>query len=326
MSIKYKCHRCDVFDTKHYSDIKKHFNRKHPCKKIDKYMFLSDDQALILSLMQYYDNIHVISMNDIEHLSSNIMDKNKNELFKELDNSEKNKSKICKYCNNEFPLLMEMKKHIILDCFYNELLKREEDKNKKETQISTNNSYNNCINSNSINTLNNVNNNNNNITNNIFLDINRPISFDKEWDISKISKSERTDIIGSTYMYTTLLEEILKNDLNLNVIIDKDKDSGMVYKDNKYTYMNIKDIVANTMEKLNSQLIDINKGQTHLYQEIINFTRQMINKKYIDFNKDTNIQEGVKNCISNIYENKKTDALNMAKNTYDKNKIIFNGF
>jgi hypothetical protein len=52
----------------------------------------------------------------------------------------------------------------------------------------------------------------------------------------------------------------------------------------------------------------------------------MINKKYIDFNKDTNIQEGVKNCISNIYETKKTDALNVAKNTYDKNKIVFNGF
>ena len=29
-------------------------------------------------------------------------------------------------------------------------------------------------------------------------------------------------------MYTELLEEILKNDINLNVIIDKEKDSGNI--------------------------------------------------------------------------------------------------
>ena len=30
--------------------------------------------------------------------------------------------------------------------------------------------------------------------------------------------------------YNTELEEILKNEINLNVIIDKDSDSGLVYK------------------------------------------------------------------------------------------------
>jgi len=31
-------------------------------------------------------------------------------------------------------------------------------------------------------------------------------------------------------MYTNLLTEILKNEINLNVIIEKDNDSGIVYK------------------------------------------------------------------------------------------------
>jgi len=48
-------------------------------------------------------------------------------------------------------------------------------------------------------------------------------------------------------MYTELLEEILKNDINLNVIIDKDNDSAMVYKNSvdKYIQMKLKDIISN---------------------------------------------------------------------------------
>jgi len=51
----------------------------------------------------------------------------------------------------------------------------------------------------------------------------------------------------SQFMYTELLEEILKNDINLNVIIDKEKNSGMVYKNNidKYIQMKLKDIISN---------------------------------------------------------------------------------
>ena len=37
--------------------------------------------------------------------------------------------------------------------------------------------------------------------------------------------------------YTRLLEEILNDEINLNVIIDKEKDSGMVYKNDIDKYI-----------------------------------------------------------------------------------------
>lgn len=46
-------------------------------------------------------------------------------------------------------------------------------------------------------------------------------------------------------MYTNLLKTILDNENNLNVIIEKDTNEGVVYKNNmeKFIKMNLKDIV-----------------------------------------------------------------------------------
>jgi hypothetical protein len=124
------------------------------------------------------------------------------------------------------------------------------------------------------------------------------------------------------------LEEILKNDTNLNVIIDNDKESAMVYKNNidKYINMKFKDIVSNTMFKLNNHLNDINKNDKNTYSEIINFSRQMINKKYNDFTHSDTIQDGVKNCMTKIYDNKKEEAIHMAKNVIDEKEILNNEY
>lgn len=127
-------------------------------------------------------------------------------------------------------------------------------------------------------------------------------------------------------MYTKLLEEILKNDINLNVIIDKDKDSALVYQDDEYIEVKLKDIIENTMKKLNDHLNNINKGRIHAFEEIIKFTRQMINKKYIDYNKNNYIQEGVKKCVSDLFENKKDDAIKIAKTVYERKNTEMVGF
>jgi hypothetical protein len=61
-------------------------------------------------------------------------------------------------------------------------------------------------------------------------------------------------------MYKNFLKEILNNEINLNVVIDKENnDYCMVYKNNidKYIQMKSKDIVENTMKKLNCQLLFI---------------------------------------------------------------------
>ncbi len=130
-------------------------------------------------------------------------------------------------------------------------------------------------------------------------------------------------------MYTSLLREILKNEINLNVIIDKESNSGIVYKNNidKYIQMKSKDIVENTMKKLNEQLLEINKDQNvskNIFPEISDFARKMINKKYIDYTKNNNIKEQVTDLISDIFDSKKDEAVKFSNNIkFDENTIEY---
>jgi hypothetical protein len=294
MSINYTCKRCGLLTTNNYNDFKKHLNRKSPCKKKYDSIFFSDDQLLVMSLIPNYEKNK--SLNEIEHLNnSNILDKNKIELFNELNNIEKSKIKECKYCNENFLFIVDLKQHLITSCFFNELLKRNNNliKSPKNTII-------------------------NNIENKNIIYL---IPFDNNWDISNISNEKKSYLITSKLMYTSLLDEILKNKNNLNVIIDKNKETGMIYKNDieKYIQMKLKDIIVKTMEKLNLLLIEINKVDCLIFDEIKDFSRKMINKKYIDYQKDENIQTNVENLFSTLYENKKTEAIEIAKSVNNDN-------
>lgn len=110
-------------------------------------------------------------------------------------------------------------------------------------------------------------------------------------------------------MYSQLLKEILENEINLNVIIDKNSNSGLVYKNNidKYIRMKSSDIVNNTMDKLKNHLLEMNKTEETQFEEIIDYSRKMINKKHIDYNKDEILKSNVNNLMSNIYDEKKIE-------------------
>ena len=113
-------------------------------------------------------------------------------------------------------------------------------------------------------------------------------------------------------MYTGLLEEILKNEINLNVIIDKNNDSGVVYKNDidKYIKMKSNDIVDNTMKKLKKHLLDINKDCKEVcLTECLDFSKKIIENKHIDYENNININNSVKNCISNIFCKKKENII-----------------
>ncbi len=338
MSVCYSCHRCSDFQSVYFNDMRKHLTRKHACRRAGESLLYSDDEILVLSLSPSYDDIHSLENDNLSHLKdSNIMNTNKKELLEELDNIEKSKNKDCKYCNVSFGLIMDLKKHVISTCFYNELMKRKTEKEKAEqiTNIAnTNNhsdiskSYNTINGDNNYNTTNNTNNttnNNNNITNNvnIYLEMKNPVPFDNDWDISQISDDKKSKFIISNKMYSKLLEEILKNEINLNVIIDKENESGMVYKNDidKYINMKSKDIIASTMDKLKSQLLDINislkDDDFDIMDEISVHARRMITKKHIDYGKDKNIQEDVNHIMSDIYDTRKEDAKNLAKSVLD---------
>jgi hypothetical protein len=280
-------------------------------KKVELYKY-SDDQLLVMSLIPYNNGIHDIDEKQLEYLSnSEIICDNKEELINELEAINKKKQKKCKYCNTKYVKLCDLRKHLIEKCFYEELSKRINDTKEINNQnIITINNENNIDNTININNCTISNNNNNNIinNNNIYLNIKHPIPFDDNWDISKIDDKTKMFIVFNKLMYTTLLDEILKNDTNLNVIIDKKADSGIVYKNEseEYIEMKLKDIINKSMEKLEKQLHEINIDvKNYMTDEYHIHNRRMITKKYNDYNKDDELQSNVINCMSHVYNKKK---------------------
>jgi hypothetical protein len=153
MSITYQCKRCNYI-TNRYSNIVKHLNIKKQCNRTLESYNYSNDQLLILSLLPYIENNLSIKENEIDYLkNSNEITKCKDKLLLFLDNIDKQKIKICDYCSQKFNKIIELKKHILISCFY----KKIEKENKK------------IVNNIKINTENNIINNNitNNVTNNI---------------------------------------------------------------------------------------------------------------------------------------------------------------
>ena len=163
-----------------------------------------------------------------------------------------------------------------------------------------------------------------NITNNINFnfEIKSPIPFENNWDLSHISDGDKTDIIVSRYMYTKLLEQVLENDVNLNVILDKNKNSGLVYKDdlNKYCQMKINDIADKTMEKLHTQLHEIRTENNDTIEDILIHSRRIIDKKMIDYNKDDDLKTNVRNRICQEYEKKKPESIQILNKIIKNNK------
>ena len=313
MSSSYICKKCD-YKSSYFSDVKRHLTKRKKCsKKLDAFDF-SEDQLLILTLLPYYNNIHLINGNEIEHLSkSTNLYNNITELLSILEHIDKHKLKKCTYCNEDFCKMIDLRKHILTTCFYKELEKKNKIQILNSSTIDGDNNIlnNQCITNNTT---------NNNITNNIYIEIKNPMPFDGEWDISKIDKNLKTSILFSKIMYTGLLEEILKNEINLNVIIDKNNDSGMVYKNDfdKYIQMKSKDIVANTMDKLRKHLLDINKDDPSL-EEYLKLSSQKIEQKYIDYKNINNTQLIVNDFITNMFVLKKEESIKISKNVNDNN-------
>lgn len=318
MSTLYLCKKCN-YSTNHFNDLIRHMKKKYKCmKNIDAYRY-SDDQLILLSLIPYTNNIHNINNDEIDYCKdSDLLYDNLSILLRLINEIDKLKLKKCMLCEEEKHKILDLRKHII-KCFYLKLLSNK-DSNTSDINIVGNNSNN--INSN---------NGNNTIVNgiNIFFNMKPPIPFDEDWDISNISSHVKAGLLMNKLMYTNLLEEILKNESNLNVIIDKKNNSGIVYKNNieKYIEMKSKDIVENTMEKLNKQLLQINDDvKDTCLKDCIDFTRRIITKKYIDYINDTNLQKNVSSCISDIYDKKRNDAIKISQSIENKRMYKENGF
>ncbi len=337
--IKYICNRCIDFSTSKFNDIKRHNLRKIVCDKKYEVMLLSNDQMFAMTLIPYYNGKHCVDITELNHLSdSTIICDNKLELFNEIDNIGKNKIRQCKYCNETFNLISDLKKHIIVKCFYNELSNRHNNNKSNNilinsnnniinTDTNTNNIYKTTYNIDGNNTINNNNNYNNN---NYSLYFNLPVPFNEEWDLSNISEDTKSAIIPSQYVFSKFLNEILKNDKNLNVVIDKNDNSGtsMVYIDHnrKYILMKDKDIFTKTMDKLYDQLFDIiDKNKNHI-KMVKQMSKEFIQDKYNDYCDGEPIKCVIDDNIYKTYCNNydRANIVNKNISNIKDMKIIFN--
>lgn len=159
-----------------------------------------------------------------------------------------------------------------------------------------------------------------NITNKIInINLGMLKGFDQDWDTTKIDHNKKSEILLSNSKFTKTLENILKNELNLNVIMNDDDDkAGIVYNNekNQYEPMTKKDIIEKSMEKVYNHL-------KQFYNEIVNNNKhdlsvsslenelKVLETKYKNFFKFEDAQKIVNNTFSKLYNDKKEEAENI---------------
>lgn len=161
----------------------------------------------------------------------------------------------------------------------------------------------------------------NNITNKILK------SFDEEWSIEHIDDYLKLYILLSQTKYTDFLKEIMKNDENLNIIVEKDNDYGLVYKKeyNNYIKIKLKEILEKIMIKINNQLQKIfNEYIDERYNieknvlNILKDEKKNNNEKLVDYLNDNTLKKIVDILLLDILNNIKDDAIKVSK-TISKN-------
>jgi hypothetical protein len=331
MKSYYECKRCfHKFSQK--SDIEKHLDRKYICKRILESYNYDEKNLYELSLIKIKPEKIKIQF---------ICDKcekkfyNKFNLERHIENSckgkKENKNTII---YNDFKEINEKQHNSInienknISLNFNDEEKIESNLKKNENIYDDNNTIlnnNNITNSNITNS--NINCNNNNIFN---ININIPRSFDEEWDVSNIDIKKKLVLFLNKTKFSKTLQEILENEVNLNVILDKDSSSGIVYKNNKLVNMNVKDIVNKSMDKLYKHLLDFYKelkvpNILNINDDILDYEKKIAGNKYYSYknknNKDT--QTNVEQIISNLYYRNNKKAVKVQLNNKELNNEGF---
>ena len=121
MLKSYICKRCN-YKTNNTIDICDHFRGEELCTKLLENYCYSDDYLLISSLLPHKKTQYEINIPP----NCNLLLQNIKEYIDLVEHSNKSKCKLCKYCNESFDKVDDYRIHVIKDCFYNELLKRNE--------------------------------------------------------------------------------------------------------------------------------------------------------------------------------------------------------
>lgn len=329
----YLCARCN-YNTTRKSDIKRHLERKVKCLRNINSFQLSDTEIYEKSIKPYSKNelekaisesegfsnknnndpLKITNENiDTQHISSE--NKNNNN---QSHNHDIKKKEQCKYCHKLFSEKYNLQKHQKRSCKGIAMLSHEEKVKLfgKQTPLSQEENKKMIIEKQF-----NIGNQTNTNQQNIFI-INQPNlkGFDNEWNTEHLDNYIRQMILLSDHKYTNLLDELLKNKDNLNVIMNKDNQYGLVYKneDELYVSMKVREIIDKSIDKLYEQL---NVFYKELHDEniikvndtILEQEKQVMDTKFKDFCTNNNIKSSVSELLTKIYENNNNEALNIAQ-------------
>jgi hypothetical protein len=250
---KYKCLNCTKYETNTKSYMYVHVCKSIRCSTNPESLKYSEDEIIKCSLINS-DNLKYTNLKNEYKIT-----KNRNEFVEELKEIYKTKRKICSHCNQDFKKYKELENHLF-QCV-----------NVSSGNTTTTNIYN-IINANTINinnnNINNNNINNNNININLTIQNNEDIKthieiipFDKQWNTQHIDQYTKVIIFLSdfTNKYTKTLETLLQNNSNKNVFIDNESNTGIIYKNQNFENMKVKDIVDESINKLHTLLGDFSK-------------------------------------------------------------------
>jgi hypothetical protein len=206
----------------------------------------------------------------------------------------------CNYCNKTFSKYKDLEYHLF-ECIY------VNNKTKKENSLSIDNSINAPAN-----IYTNCNVNNNTININIELPEKSLVSFNDNWNIEHLDINTKTLLFMSTVKYTKTLEYILANDANKNVLLNKDTNTGIIYKGAEFEEMKIEDIIDksvlkiyNNLKEMYNEIQENNDVNFILDPNVINQNLKITENKFNEYNSNEKTKEVVSQIISSIYSQHK---------------------
>jgi hypothetical protein len=334
----YLCRRC-FYKTNQKSDIRRHLNRQKKCEKNVQSLFISDEELNELSLIKLKaetakidliahkctqnndfstltaHKIENIPINDeikIEHINiDNIFNKDceedtKNNIVSLL--SEQDDLKLsCPTCNKNFTRSSSLKRHQQMYC--------------KKILVENNTTLHNTTNNM---TTNNILNINLNIDNKIT----KITPFDEDWDVSKIDNQTKQALLMSSIKFTKTMEKILENDANMNVLIEKEKNSGIIYKNDneQFKEMGLTEIMDKSMKKLYKHLKQFydeikDDNEYNICNQYLDQEKTMIDNKYEEYQKNHDTQKIVQDHLISLYDKNKEKTLSNYKNIIENDRI-----
>jgi hypothetical protein len=284
----------------------RHLNKKFKCKKRNDILFLDDTALYNESLIKKISESEI--KNEVKNDIIKIEDDNLNLTTETISDSN---ILNCNICNKKYSRKSSLKRHETLCTI----------RNKSEVENNINNNTNNG----SINNIQNIQ-NIHNIQINLNIDGKKIIPFDEMWDTSMLDDLGKFSLFTSKTKFTNTMEKLLENDLNKNVLIEKEKNYGIVYKNEneKFTEMKIKDIIDVTMQKLyihlNNFYIDIKNNTDCNFNNILLHEKKNLDDKFLNYQNNDNTKKFVENSLSNAFQSVDEETLNLYKAVCIENK------